>query len=346
MELFPPRRYDWTNDYVILLTRSQWPEGFPAPFENRFPMLLRIMFFGALACLPSFLFARADKTPRLVFERAGFSIRPLTGNSANAPYQPMQLFLPAAKGLAPNVGIQILPFPGPIASFVHVSKQRFKAMKYTLLKAQPSGNGAILEYSGKQLGRQMHWYVRAEARGGRVYTATASVAEQQWKTESAILKKCADSLNVKSGRTGPGEYPFSIDPPDVAPGDQESQVLMLFLPPLDGASANVSVRILPYAKTMKDYIALSHHRFEKARFTSIQEQPEGEAMRFEYAGKLSGRAFHWYTKVMLHKGKAFQATATVPEKQWKATTENLKACVNSFKLEVGAASLDAPKTKE
>lgn len=149
-------------------------------------LLLLLLF--ALPC-------QAEDT-RMHFKKNGFSIAPLEGKSDSTPYVVVMMFLPASEGFAPNVNVNIQPYTGTIKEYAALSRRQFAAAKYTVVREKLSPTSAVWEYSGEAQGRKLHWYAKAVRKEGKVYLVTATSTEAQWKTVSARLKACVDSLSV------------------------------------------------------------------------------------------------------------------------------------------------------
>ena len=130
----------------------------------------------------------------LRFKALGFSIAPLEGTVGDAPYQTIMMFLPASGGFAPNVNIQIQPYKGSLSAYAELSKKQMKAASMTLLHEKIQAGALLLEYSGTSQGRKLHWYAKAQLADGRIYLATATATEQQWRTVADKLKACVESF--------------------------------------------------------------------------------------------------------------------------------------------------------
>ncbi|GAT34471.1 hypothetical protein TSACC_22896 [Terrimicrobium sacchariphilum] len=129
----------------------------------------------------------------------GFSIDALdAAPSGVAATTALITFLPPSDGFAPNVNVNIQPYPGNIASYAAMSKGQFESMKWTLIsEKQVSGNEWMVEYTGATQGANLHFYARAISKSGKVYLVTGTAKETQWSTVSAVLRKHVDSFQVK-----------------------------------------------------------------------------------------------------------------------------------------------------
>ena len=130
----------------------------------------------------------------------GFSIEALdAAPSSTAATTALMTFLPPSDGFAPNINVNIQPYPGDIASYAAMSKGQFEAMKWTLIsEKQAGGNEWVVEYSGATpQGARLHFYARAISKSGRVYLVTGTAKETQWSAVSAMLRQHVDSFQVK-----------------------------------------------------------------------------------------------------------------------------------------------------
>lgn len=148
-------------------------------------MLALLLCLFASACLGG---ATSD---RLTFRAGGFSIEPLEG------FQVLAMTLPVSDAFAPNVNVQIQPYPGTLDDYVALSKQQSREHGLDIVReAQNGESGYVIEYKGSMAGRDMHWHAKAELRQNKVYLATATALEGQWPSVSDKLKACVDSLQV------------------------------------------------------------------------------------------------------------------------------------------------------
>ena len=162
---------------------------------------LFFLFWFAL-CLASA--SAAESTNRLYFPGAGFTIAPLELQPGDLPQQALIMFLPATDGFAPNVNVQIQPYPGTLDDYVAFSLQQFKSMGVKLLEQKNQGKTvALFEYTGEIQARALHCYARAEKSGASVYLVTATASPLQWNKESARLKSCVESFRCERGEQAP-----------------------------------------------------------------------------------------------------------------------------------------------
>ncbi|MCW5624127.1 MAG: hypothetical protein KIT73_05340 [Burkholderiales bacterium] len=164
-----------------------------------------------LLCAATLLVAlnlEAAEPAVLQFPVGGFSIQALEERPGNMTRQALVMALPATGDFAANVNVQIQPFDGSLDEYVALSEEQFRAMGLQSIGQQrPDANTVVFEYTGELQGRRLHWYSRAERAPGRIYLATATATEQQWRTDGARLKTCVDSLR----RTGDSITDSSAD---------------------------------------------------------------------------------------------------------------------------------------
>ena len=129
----------------------------------------------------------------------GFSIEALDAPpSTTTATTALMTFLPVSDGFAPNVNVNIQPYPGSMASYVTMSKDQFKQMNWTIVAEKQNGeNEWVVEYSGPMQGKDLHFYARAVSNNGKVYLVTATASESQWKSVSDVLRKSVDAFKAK-----------------------------------------------------------------------------------------------------------------------------------------------------
>jgi len=94
-------------------------------------------------------------------------------------------------------------------------------------------------------------------------------------------------------------------------------------------------QIQPYDGTIKDFASLSQQQFKAGGFTVLSENVTKTTVLWEYSGMLQGHKLHWYATALQKKNRVYLVTATATESQWKTVSAQLKACVDSFKIEAG-----------
>lgn len=72
----------------------------------------------------------------LEFPQSGFSIDSLDPRPTQGMIQPIQMFLPAINGFAPNVNVQVQAFAGTIKQYRELSEGQFKRLGLTLLSLE------------------------------------------------------------------------------------------------------------------------------------------------------------------------------------------------------------------
>jgi len=149
------------------------------------------------------LTAHPEGSERLRFKINRFSIKPLEGQSDSTVHQPLVMMLPPSQGFAPNVNVQIQPYRGSLDDYTALSKSQFKAAKWTLIKEQKLGEDTVVfELSGAMQGRRLHWFIRAQKRGAKVYLVTATATRGQWPKLSRKLIACVSSFKLEAGQPG------------------------------------------------------------------------------------------------------------------------------------------------
>lgn len=147
---------------------------------------------AALALSP---FARAETINLPVY---GFSIEPLEAPVGNTTTTALATFLPATGGFAPNINVQIQPYPGSIADYAKLSQGQFDQMGWKSLSEKFVGsNEWIAEYSGPMQGNNLHFYARALSQNGKVYLVTGTASETQWPTVGPTIRQHVDSFKLK-----------------------------------------------------------------------------------------------------------------------------------------------------
>ena len=140
-------------------------------------------------------------------------------------------------------------------------------------------------------------------------------------------RRLPDRLHFKSAG-------FSIRALESRPGNVPYQALVMFLPPSEGFPPNVNVQIQPWTRTLDEYVALSKRQYKAAKFTLLKETSVGEtAVVLECSGTMQGRQLHWYARAISTGKKMYLVTATATESQWQTVSGQLKACVDSLKIE-------------
>lgn len=126
---------------------------------------------------------------------------------------------------------------------------------------------------------------------------------------------------------------YSIAPLEGMTEQAVYQSLMMFLPLSEGFTPNVNVQIQAFDGGIEEYVSLSRQQFEMAGLKLLHEKFSGSTVVLEYAGPFQGREMHWYARAVEARGKIYLVTATATESQWGSVGAQLKANVDSFRIE-------------
>ena len=114
--------------------------------------------------------------------------------------QILSMQLNADGTFAPNVNVQIQPFPGSIDDYVKVSMDgQFKQLGFTTSSKKKLGeDGVAFEYTGTLRDMPLHFYARAFRKQGKgvFYLITATALATQWAKSGPELKTCVDSFKL------------------------------------------------------------------------------------------------------------------------------------------------------
>jgi hypothetical protein len=143
--------------------------------------------------------AQSTNTP-LHFPLQGFSIAALEETPGTAQQQALMMFLPSAHGFQANVNVLIQPYAGTMDNYVAATLEQMSKSGFKLLQKTVADKTAVFEYTGEMQGLTLHWYVRVEKSGARIYVATATATDQQWEKVAARLKACVDSFRCDTGQ--------------------------------------------------------------------------------------------------------------------------------------------------
>jgi len=158
---------------------------------------IKIMF-AVLVCLMVSTGVAGPRAATLNFRVNGFSIDALEGVAGQAPYQVLAMLLPVSDGFAPNVNLQIQPYPGTMDDYMALSKAQLVQAGLKLIReARVDKAATVIEYSGTMQGRKLRFYARMVLREKKVYLITATAAEEQWASVAAKLKACVDSFRLQ-----------------------------------------------------------------------------------------------------------------------------------------------------
>jgi len=128
---------------------------------------------------------------------------------------------------------------------------------------------------------------------------------------------------------------FSVAALDGVPGEATYQTLMMFLPAKEGFAPNVNVQIQqPYLGTIEDYSELTLEQFKEAKMKVLEKKTVGKSTAiFEYTGEMQGHTLHWYARAVKSGSKVYLITATDSAANWTKDAAQLKACVDSFRVD-------------
>lgn len=147
--------------------------------------------------LTVFALANTVFAGEVLYNKAGFSIDTLDSAVPAQGMQSVQMFLPAAKGFAANVNVQVQPYPDSLKAYKKLSEGQFVELGLKTVSSSLEGNVLVLEYSGVLNGLNLHFYAKAVKKGQFVYLATATDLVSEWPNNSAELKKVVDSLQLQ-----------------------------------------------------------------------------------------------------------------------------------------------------
>jgi hypothetical protein len=125
----------------------------------------------------------------------------------------------------------------------------------------------------------------------------------------------------------------SLHPPI---GAQPVQVLSMQLASDGTFASNVNVQIQPFAGTMDDYIKMSLDEFAQLGLTLASKKKTSEdVVILDYTGTMRDLPLHFYARALRSKAKGviYLVTGTALASQWAKAAPEIKACVDSLKLE-------------
>ena len=159
---------------------------------NKATLLIISASLSCVAMLSSLTAATID-LPEYGFQIDAIDVAPGAG-----PATALMMFLPVSDGFAPNVSVNIQPYPGSIKDYIGLSKGQFQQMKLSIVEEKQTGDTEwAVEYKGPAQGIDIHFYARAVAKDGRVYLITATAKESQWGSVGETLRKHVDSFKAK-----------------------------------------------------------------------------------------------------------------------------------------------------
>ena len=144
--------------------------------------------------IATFAFAPAE---RIVFTQGGFAIDVLDTAPGTEPFQPVMMRMLASDGFAPNVNVQVQPYPDGLDAYRKLSLSQFEQCGLELIQERElAANTLLFEYAGEMQGMDLHFYARAVLREGRIYLATGTALKTQWEKAGPALRACVDSLEM------------------------------------------------------------------------------------------------------------------------------------------------------
>lgn len=152
-------------------------------------------FKSTIFLLSALLFSTANAST-LTFPDSAFSIDSLDATPTLAGGSPLTMRLPAQNGFAPNVNVQIQPYPGTLKQYVELSVSQFSQYGLNVIQSDIKNNIATLEYTGVIQGLNAHYYANASKKGNFVYLVTATDSIQNWNNSSQKLIKTVNSFKL------------------------------------------------------------------------------------------------------------------------------------------------------
>jgi hypothetical protein len=159
-------------------------------FKNNYSLEVQTLIIICCIALAGNAFATNKYENRL------FSIDTLEGNNI-ANSQVLMMYLPVSSRFAPNVNIQVQSYKGSLDTYLKLSKQQFKQLKFKIIKVKKFKNYLIFEYTGTMKNMKLHWYSLAYKKKNNIFLATATALESQWSKKSKKLIRCVESFKIK-----------------------------------------------------------------------------------------------------------------------------------------------------
>lgn len=126
---------------------------------------------------------------------------------------------------------------------------------------------------------------------------------------------------------------FSIESLEAEADEAPYQALSMFLPPSEGFAPNVNVLSQPFTGSMDEYIEISKKEFEELGLEVLKlEREDKDTVVMMYAGVMGGLDLHCYVKGIATGDEVLLATGCSLDDQWSDVSDDLEACVDSFKL--------------
>lgn len=106
-------------------------------------------------------------------------------------------FLPPSNGFSANVNLTVQPYDGTLEDYDKLSARQLKAMGLVMIDKSNKDDVLRYEYEGTQSGQKLRWYAKAFKANGKVYLATATARQDQWKEQSPGLIKSVESFALQ-----------------------------------------------------------------------------------------------------------------------------------------------------
>ncbi len=122
---------------------------------------------------------------------------------------------------------------------------------------------------------------------------------------------------------------FSISPLEGTTKDNYV-VLVLLLPATEAFAPNVNVMLQPYKGTIAEYYKISLMQYDQQGTKILSYKViDSKILIIETVDK---DGLQYYARAEILKGKVYLVTATATQNQWKTYGDQLRVCVNSFRL--------------
>ncbi len=142
-----------------------------------------------------------------------------------------------------------------------------------------------------------------------------------------IMASVVNAETLKFPKAG-----FSIDALDSPPNQLGVTPLQMFLPPVSGFAANISVQIQPYGGTLDAYLTLTKAQFTQVGWMVLSEAQNEDELVLEYEGDFQGLSLRWYARAVKAEGLVYLITATDTQASFEQNKDVLMETVNSFAL--------------
>ena len=106
-------------------------------------------------------------------------------------------FLPIEDQFAGNINCMAQPFNQSLEDYDKLTRQQFKQLDMEMVSGENKDDVLTYEYHGKQQGRHLHWYAKAQKRGDKIYLVTATALHDKWDEQSKLLIPAVDSFKLK-----------------------------------------------------------------------------------------------------------------------------------------------------